>query len=49
LVTNDVGCKGSWSARVAAAVLDINLIAWLLQRYHRLPLPRLAPEAEAVI
>jgi hypothetical protein len=49
LATKDVSWRGSWSARVASAVLDVNLIGWRLQLYARLPLPRLSPEAETLI
>jgi hypothetical protein len=47
--SKDIAWQGSWPARVAAAILDINRPGWRLELYNQLGLPKLTPEAEQVI
>jgi hypothetical protein len=49
MASKDIAWQGSWPARVAAAVLDINMPGWRLELYKRLELPKLSPEAEGII
>jgi hypothetical protein len=49
LAPKDFDWQGSWKARVARAVLDINRPGWRIELYYRLPLPALCRKAHEVI
>jgi hypothetical protein len=49
MASKDIAWQGSWPARVAAALLDINMPGWRLELYNRLELPKLSSKAEGII
>jgi hypothetical protein len=48
LALKDFDWQGSWKARVASAVLDINWPGWRMDLYYWLPLPALCRSAHEV-